>query len=136
MRYLLDTNICIAVLRGLFNYDEILRKIAEEDCYISELTRYELKAGESLARKKQTGFKNQGLEKLLSLFKITPISKAIDFAADEKARLQLGGTPVDDDFDMLIGSTSVVYGMTMVTENVRHFQKIKGIRIENWIKRK
>lgn len=133
MRYLLDTNICIAILRGLFNYEEILEKIAEEDCYISELTRYELKAGESLARQKQIGFKNQGLEKLLALFNIIP---AIDFAADEKARLQLAGTPVDDDFDMLIGSTSVVYGMTMVTENVRHFKEINGIRIENWVKRK
>lgn len=136
MRYLLDTNICIAILRGLFNYEEILEKIAEEDCYISELTRYELKAGESLARQKHIGFKNQGLEKLLALFNIIPIAKAIDFAADEKARLQLAGTPVDDDFDMLIGSTSVVYGMTMATENVRHFKEINGIRIENWIKRK
>lgn len=70
---------------------------------------------------------------MLALFNIIP---AIDFAADEKARLQLAGTPVDDDFDMLIGSTSVVYGMTMVTENVRHFKEIKGIRIENWVKRK
>lgn len=70
MRYLLDTNICIAILRGLFNYEEILEKIAEEDCYISELTRYELKAGESLARQKQIGFKNQGLEKSCWLFSI------------------------------------------------------------------
>ena len=63
MKYLLDTNICITVLRGFFNYEEILEKIAQEDCYISEITLYELKVGEDLARRRQIGFKNQGLKK-------------------------------------------------------------------------
>lgn len=136
MRYLLDTNVCITVLRGWFNYKEILRNIADNDCYISEITLYELKAGESLARQKQIGFKNQGLDKLVNLFTVLPIAESIDFAADEKARLQLAGTPLDDDFDLLIGCTSVIYGMTMVTENIKHFKNIKGIKIKNWIKRK
>lgn len=135
MRYLLDTNICITVLRGLFNYGEILEKIANNDCCISEITRYELKAGEELARQKREGFKNQGLDKLLALFTILPIAGAIDFAAEEKARLQLAGTPLDDDFDLLIGCTSVVGGMKMVTENERHFKNIKGIKLENWVRR-
>lgn len=135
MRYLLDTNICITVLRGLFNYEEILEKIANNDCCISEITLYELKAGEALARQKRKGFKNQGLDRLLALFTILPIAEAIDFAAEEKARLQLAGTPLDDDFDLFIGCTSVVGGMKMVTENARHFKNIKGIKLENWIRR-
>lgn len=135
MKYLLDTNICVTILRGWFNYEEILSKIANKDCYISDITLYELKAGESLARQKQNGYKNQGLTKMLSLFTVLPITKAIDFAATEKARLQIAGTPIDDDFDLLIGSTSVVYDMTMITENTRHFKNISHIKLDNWIKR-
>lgn len=44
-------------------------------------------------------------------------------------------TPADDNFDLLIGCTSVYYGMTMVTENIKDFKNIGKIRIENWIKR-
>lgn len=135
MRYLLDTNICIAVLRGDFNYKEILEEIVSNDCYISEITLYELKVGEAIARGKRVGFKNQGLEKLVALFNVVPITNVIDYASDEKARLQLAGTHLDDDFDLLIGCTSVVYGMKMVTENSRHFKNIRGIDIEDWIKR-
>lgn len=135
MKYLLDTNICITVLRGFFNYEEILEKIVQEVCYISEITLYELKEGEDLARRKQIGFKNQGLRKLCALVHVLPITDVIDFAADEKARLQLAGTPLDDDFDLLIGCTSVIHGMTMVTENIRHFKNISGIKLENWVKR-
>lgn len=135
MKYLLDTNICVTILRGWFNYEEILRKIANKDCYISEITLYELKAGESLARQKHNGYINQGLDKMLSLFTVVPITDSIDFAATEKARLQIAGTPLDDDFDLLIGCASVVYGMTMVTENTRHFKNISNIKLENWIKR-
>lgn len=135
MKYLLDTNICVSVLRGLFNYKDILENIAKEDCYISELTLYELKVGEALARKKQKGFKNQGLTRLLAVLQVLPMVNAIGFAADEKARLQLAGTPIEDDFDLLIGCSSVVFGMKMVTENEKHFKNIKGIDLENWIRR-
>jgi tRNA(fMet)-specific endonuclease VapC len=40
-----------------------------------------------------------------------------------------------EDFDLLIGSTAVQGGFTMVTENTRHFQNIEGIQLENWVVR-
>ena len=39
------------------------------------------------------------------------------------------------DFDLLIGSTSVEKELIMVTENVREFERISNIKIENWIGR-
>ena len=56
-----------------------------------------------------------------------------DLYADEKARMEMAGTPSHDDFDLLIGCTSVAEGMVMVTQNVKDFKNIKGIQIENWI---
>jgi tRNA(fMet)-specific endonuclease VapC len=62
---------------------------------------------------------------------ILPIYHSLDIYAKEKARLQKAGTPLDD-FDLLIGVTSVIHGLTMVTNNTNHFKRIKGIKLENW----
>ena len=43
------------------------------------------------------------------------------------------GTPVDD-FDLLIGVTSVTHNLTRVTNNTGHFTRIKGIALEDWTK--
>jgi tRNA(fMet)-specific endonuclease VapC len=39
------------------------------------------------------------------------------------------------DFDLLIGCTSIENDLIMVTDNIKEFDRIKGIRIENWVKR-
>lgn len=39
------------------------------------------------------------------------------------------------DFDLLIGSTAIANELIMVTENVKEFDRIKGIGIENWVQR-
>ena len=51
--------------------------------------------------------------------------------AKEKARLQKAGTPIDD-FDLLIGVTSVTHQLTMVTNNTSHFKRISKIKLEDW----
>ena len=57
-----------------------------------------------------------------------------DLYAEEKARLAMAGTPTGE-FDLLIGCTAVAKDMIFVTENVKDFQNIQGIQIENWIKK-
>lgn len=37
------------------------------------------------------------------------------------------------DFDLLIGATAVANDMVLITRNVKHFQRIQNIKIENWI---
>jgi tRNA(fMet)-specific endonuclease VapC len=53
--------------------------------------------------------------------------------AKEKARLRKAGTPIDD-FDLLIGVTSVAHNMIMVTNNTKEFKRINGIDLEDWTK--
>lgn len=78
--------------------------------------------------------KNQKtLEKFLSDIVVLPIIDVLDFYAEEKARLMKSGNLIDD-FDLLIGSTTVVHAMTMVTNNENHFERINGIKIKNWVK--
>lgn len=46
------------------------------------------------------------------------------------------GKPNEDFIDLVIGCASVEEKMVLVTENVRHFENIRGINIENWINRR
>ena len=64
---------------------------------------------------------------------IVPVYNALDLYADEKARLKTEGNIVDD-FDLLIGATSIVNKMVLVTNNVKHFGRMKNITIEDWTK--
>ena len=63
--------------------------------------------------------------------KIVPIFHSLDLYAKEKTRLRKTGTPVDD-FDLLIGVTSVTHNLTLVTNNSDHFKRIKGIETEEY----
>jgi tRNA(fMet)-specific endonuclease VapC len=71
------------------------------------------------------------LEDFLSGVQVLPIFHSLDLYAKEKARLQKAGTPVDD-FDLLIGVTSVSHKLVMVTNNTNHFKRIIGIKLEDW----
>jgi predicted nucleic acid-binding protein len=49
-----------------------------------------------------------------------------------KAALKKKGI-ASDNFDLLIASTAIAHNMTLVTRNVKHFEQIEGIHIENWV---
>lgn len=72
------------------------------------------------------------LENFLTGVQILPIFHALEVYAKEKARLQKAGTPIDD-FDLLIGSTSVANNLIMVTNNLKHFKNIDKITLEDWL---
>lgn len=134
-KYLLDTNICIFFLRGKFNLDKKVNSVGWNNCYISEITVAELKYGAELGRRLHNTHSRQDLDRFLSDINILPIGGALDMFAREKVRLRLAGTPADDNFDLLIGCTSVCHNMIMVTENIKDFKNISDISIENWIQR-
>ena len=134
-QYLLDTNVCVFLLRGQYAIDKKLDNVGLENCHISEITEAELKYSAELGRRKGLRQRMEHLNDFLASINILPISDAIDLYASEKARLRLVGTPADDDFDLLIGCTAIVNDMVMVTENLKHFKNYAGIRLENWIER-
>jgi tRNA(fMet)-specific endonuclease VapC len=130
-KYLIDTNICIYYIKGKFDLIKKFEKVNPDNCFISEITLAELKFGVENSDKKD---KNQkALDNFLSGVKIVPVFHSLDLYAIEKARLRKAGTPVDD-FDLLIGVTSVTHNLTMVTNNTDHFTRIKDISLEDWTK--
>lgn len=132
-QYLLDTNICAFMFRGKHGVREYLHKIGLRNCHISILTYAEL----------YFGIVNGGIEiehnlHVLNTFcdnvDIVRIDDVIPTYALEKVRLRKMGTPIDD-IDLFIGATALAHNFVLATENVKHLGKIRGIEIENWIKR-
>lgn len=55
----------------------------------------------------------------------------LSFFAKEKANLRKQGKPIDD-FELLIGATAVTHNCKLVTNNIKHFQRIPELDIEDW----
>ena len=128
-RYLLDTNICIYFMKGLFDLEQKVRTVGEDHCFISEITLAELKFGvENSNRPEQN---RVTLEKFLSGIQILPIINTLDVYAKEKSRLQKAGSIIDD-FDLLIGAAAITYNLILVTNNSRHFTRLSNLSLENW----
>ncbi len=132
MNYLLDTNICIHFFRGKFGVIEKIESNRPENCAISEITLAELVFG---AENSKNPKKNHRLiEQLTDIVTVLPIYDSIITYGKEKARLRKLGTMISD-FDLLIACTAVEKNLILVTENIRDFERVSGIKIENWIDR-
>jgi tRNA(fMet)-specific endonuclease VapC len=127
--YLLDTNLVIELFKGRHRLNERLNQIGRATCRVSEITVIELWVGAELSQRRE--HHSQLIDSFLETVQVVPISAALHFFALEKARLQKLGRPISD-FDLLIGSTAVVNGWTMVTNNTAHFTRISGIQLEDW----
>ena len=130
--YLLDTNICIFYIRGQYALNEKLEAVGFENCYISEITLAELKYGAECSNKVVEN--RTMIAEFAKEINILPAFACFDTYAQEKAKLRKTGNLIDD-FDILIASTAIFNKLTLVTDNVKHFDRIKNIVIENWINR-
>lgn len=117
MRYFLDSDICITYFKGKFFVPEKIDSVGIENCYVSEITIYELTYG--ALNSAQVDKHKHEVVLLEELFAIVPALTAKDVYAAEKARLRRQGSLIPD-FDLLIGSTAVANDMVMVTNNVKH----------------
>jgi len=129
MKYLLDTSTVSYALRGIGGINERLRRLSPASVAISAITEAELWYGVEKRNSNK-------LRKLVSAF-IQPL-EVIPFDSDAarcygviNAEIQKNGTPIDM-ADAMIASIGITRKMTVVTSNVRHFGKIKGLKLENW----
>ncbi|MCB9034410.1 MAG: type II toxin-antitoxin system VapC family toxin [Chitinophagales bacterium] len=132
MKYLLDSNICIHFFRGKYGIIDKLNEVTLSNCAISEITLAELVFGAEKSTNSQKNLKL--IEKFISQLTILPIFDAIPTYGKEKVRLQNLGKMISD-FDLLIACTAIEHDLIMVTENIKEFERIKQIKIENWVRR-
>lgn len=131
LRYMLDTNICIYVIRDRpAGLRDRFNELSEQLC-VSTITLAELNFG---AEKSARPIENCNiLEEFLARLEIQPFSADAAFHYGRiRAELERAGRPIGL-HDMLIGAHARSKGFTLVTNNRREFDRIPGLAIENWI---
>ncbi len=128
-KYLLDTCVCISMFRNEGNVRETIRKIGTKNCYISEITVAELYFG--LAKSSEKQRKMEDIREVQRLFRVIPVYSSFKEYGEIRQTLEHTGLRVDQ-FDLLIGATAIHHKMTLVTSNLKHFERIQGLEIENW----
>lgn len=128
---LLDTDTCIAILRGK---KHVIDRRAEEpdDVATTWVTAAELYFG---AAKSDAPDDNRVVvdEFLDTLLVLQPDRAAAQVFGEAKALLQRAGKPLAD-ADLFIAAIAVVSNATVVTGNKKHFGRIPGVVIEDWIR--
>ena len=132
MRYMLDTNICIYVIKH--KPETVFRKlqtIHPEDVCISSVTYAELVHG---VEKSAAVEKNRlALSMLLANMEILDFDvDAADCYGKIRAVLEKKGTPIGP-LDMMIAAHAQSLGYTVVTNNVKEFSRVSALQIENWV---
>lgn len=128
--YLLDTDIVVFFLRNKKNIAEHLALLSPNDIFVSEVTVAELEYGNRCSGRYEDN--KWMVDRFLSSVNIVPFSDAIHLYTEERYRLRMLGQSIED-FDLLIGCTAVSDNLIMVTNNAKHYSRIKDIRIENWV---
>ena len=128
-RFLLDTNICISLLKNKYGIREKIIEVEPKNCFVSEITIAELYYGASKSNNKAERIKD--VEFIATKFDVLPIFPALELFGDIKTKLEADGNRIDD-FDILIGTTALVNNLVMVTDNIRHLERLPNIKIENW----
>lgn len=131
MKYLLDTNVLISLFKNRYGIRDAILAVGRKQCVISTLTIGELLVG---AYKGKDPRQKHEVEKTKELFFTIPVSEAIiDVYAKIRATLELQGVRIDD-IDLLIASTAIYHDLIVVTHNVKHFDRIPGLRVTDWEK--
>ena len=130
-RYMLDTNICIYTIKdrpqGL---REKFNSLADQLC-ISAITLGELIYG---AEKSARTIENLAIvEQFAARLEVLPFSdSAAAHFGQIRAELERTGRPAGA-YDLMIGGHARSEGLILVTNNLREFDRMAGLRVENWV---
>lgn len=132
MIYMLDTNICIYVMKK--KPEKVLQRLKKElnnGVCISSITLAELEYG--MKHSSDPAKNEQALLRFLApLSVLTFGSSAASEYGEIRAYLQNQGTPIGP-LDMLIAGHARAEKMILVTNNVREFERVPELEIENWV---
>jgi tRNA(fMet)-specific endonuclease VapC len=131
--YLLDTDTVIHILKGDPVVEVNLKKHIHDPIKIGTITLMELYYGAYKSQKVTSNLAK--IRTLENALEVIPIGEEIaEIFGREKARLEKGGNPLDD-FDLVLGCCALSYNLTLVTNNIRHFRRIEGLQVANWIEK-
>jgi len=130
--YLLDTDTIIFILKGNPVVEKNLLHHLNDSIKISVINLLELYYGAYKSKKVTSNLAK--IKTLENSMEIIPIGKeSVEIYGIFKARLEKKGTPMDD-FDLILASCALANNLVLVTNNVKHFKRIEGLKLTNWAK--
>ncbi len=132
--FLIDTNICIYIMND--HPPEVIQKfrdIGVGNICISSITVSELQYG--AYKSKQIKKNINRLDEFLSPFEILAYNEsASNFYGKIRSQLEKTGNVIGP-LDMLIAAHALSEKLTLITNNVKEFKRVKSLKIQNWVKR-
>jgi tRNA(fMet)-specific endonuclease VapC len=130
--FLLDTNILSDLVRNpqgqIASY---VRKVGEDHVATSIVVAAELRYG---AEKKASPRLMLQLEAILGALQVLPFETPSDkFYGRIRVQLEASGKPIGSN-DLLIAAHALSLGRTLVTDNTREFTRVRGLKLENWLR--
>ena len=131
MKFLLDTNICIYLIKEkskrIINH---IKRHRVGDIGISSITFAELQYG--VARSLHREQNQEALDEFIVPFEIAPFDdKAARAYGMVRSYLEGMGRPIGA-LDTLIGAHALSLGVTLVTNSVKEFRRIRGLKVVDW----
>jgi len=130
VKYCLDTNTLIYFFKGLGNLSSQMLTVAPGEIAIPAIVKFELEVGigkSSSPRKRTTQ-----LQEFISLVTIISFGQSeAKCAAGIRIKLERQGLSIGP-YDILIAASALANNRTLVTHNTREFERVDGLKIEDW----
>ncbi|HEY5891737.1 MAG TPA: type II toxin-antitoxin system VapC family toxin [Chthoniobacterales bacterium] len=131
MKYLLDTDVCIAVLRGSLRVRERLQAVRPDDCGISVVSIFELLSGVECCRRPEE--ERRKVETFIAPMHVLPFDQDSALrAAQVRWHLEKVGRPIGP-YDLLLAGQALAVDVTLVTGNTTEFARVPNLVLENWV---
>ena len=135
-KYILDTCTWIEFFHERSSVKEKVDEMDPDQIFASEITLAELTYGAINSSDYERHIKeSQWLRQYITVY---PISDVFEEYGQIRCALKRIKKDMDQkvgQFDMLIGATALHYGLTVVTDNVKDFSLMPGVKCVNWVKR-
>lgn len=131
MRYLLDTNVCVMYLNGRStSVRDRLLSTPTEEMAVCSVVKAELFYGAMRSNNPKTTLERQ--QRFLARFVSLPFGdEAAIVSSQIRARLANAGTPIGG-YDLQIAAIALANSLILVTHNIREFERVDGLQIEDW----
>lgn len=131
MRYLLDTNVCVVYLNGRSSsVRERLLATPSDEIAVCSVVKAELFYGAFRSNNPKRTLERQ--QAFLSRFvSLLFQDEAALLAGEIRARLASAGTPIGS-YDLQIAAIALANNLTLVTHNIREFERVNGLQLEDW----
>ena len=135
-KYILDTNTWIEHFHQRSSVTRRIMELSTTQLFVSEVTLAELTFGAYNSDDYERHIKEP--EWLRRYITVLDISDVFDEYAQIRCALKRKKKTLDKEignFDILIAATALHYDLTVVTDNVKHFEPMPGVKVENWVER-